>query len=188
MPPGYTAKVLIAWGEPVSNGPAFKPDASNTAAEQAQQWGMHNDGIVYFPFPFFGSHRGLIVQNHEYTDDVLLFPDGKANWNAEKTAKSQAAHGVGVIEVFKLFGSWRVRRPSFLARRITASTPIDIGGPAAGHDLLKTSADPTASECSARSTTAPWASHRGARTSPARRTSTATSATPRPTSSRAAMA
>ena len=143
MPPGYTAKVLIAWGEPVSNGPAFKPDASNTAAEQAQQWGMHNDGIVYFPFPFFGSHRGLIVQNHEYTDDVLLFADGKANWTAEKTAKSQAAHGVGVIEVFKLFGSWRVRRPSFLARRITASTPIDIGGPAAGHDLLKTSADPT---------------------------------------------
>ena len=143
VPPGYTAKVLIAWGEPVSNGPAFKPDASNTAAEQAQQWGMHNDGIVYFPFPFIGNHRGLIVQNHEYTDDVLLFPDGKANWNAEKTAKSQAAHGVGVIEVFRLLGNWRVRRPSFFARRITASTPIDIGGPAAGHDLLKTSADPT---------------------------------------------
>jgi secreted PhoX family phosphatase len=143
LPPGYTAKVLIAWGEPVSNGPAFKPDASNTAAEQAQQWGMHNDGVVYFPFPFIGNHRGLIVQNHEYTDDVLLFPDGKANWSAEKTAKSQAAHGVGVIEVFRVFGNWRVRRPSFFARRITASTPIDIGGPAAGHGLLKTSADPT---------------------------------------------
>ena len=143
VPRGYRAKVLIAWGEPVSNGPAFKPDASNTAAEQAQQWGMHNDGIVFFPFPFFGNHRGLIVQNHEYTDDVLLFADGKANWNAEKTAKSQAAHGVGVIEVFKLFGDWRVRRPSFFARRITAATPINIAGPAAGHELLKTSADPS---------------------------------------------
>ncbi len=143
VPPGYTAKVLIAWGEPVSNGPGFKPDASNTAAEQAQQWGMHNDGIVYFPFPVLGNHRGLIVQNHEYTDDVLLFPDGKANWNAEKTAKSQAAHGVGIIEVFRLLGNWRVRRPSSFARRITASTPIDIGGPAAGHALLKTTADPT---------------------------------------------
>ena len=143
VPRGYTAKVLIAWGEPVSNGPAFKPDASNTAAEQAQQWGMHNDGVVYFPFPFFGNHRGLIVQNHEYTDDVLLFADGKANWNAEKTAKSQAAHGVGVIEVFKLFGDWRVWRPSFFARRITAATPINIAGPAAGAELLKTSADPS---------------------------------------------
>ena len=83
------------------------------------------------------------MQNHEYTDDVLLFADGKANWNAEKTAKSQAAHGVGVIEVFKLFGDWRVRRPSFFARRITAATPINIAGPAAGAELLKTSADPS---------------------------------------------
>ena len=68
VPPGYTAKVLIAWGDPVSNGPAFKPDASNTAAEQALQWGMHNDGVVYFPID--GSRHGLLVQNNEYTDDV----------------------------------------------------------------------------------------------------------------------
>ena len=143
VPDGYTAKVLIAWGDPVSDGPAFKPDASNTAAEQAEQWGMHNDGIVYFPFPFLGNYHGLIVQNHEYTDDVLLFSDGKVNWDDEKTAKSQAAHGVGVIEVFKVFGQWRVRRPSKFARRITAYTPIKIAGPAAGDDLLKTSDDGT---------------------------------------------
>ena len=49
VPSGYSARVLIAWGDPVSDGPAFKPDASNTAEEQAQQWGMNNDGIVYFP-------------------------------------------------------------------------------------------------------------------------------------------
>ena len=55
VPDGYTAEVLIAWGDPVSDGPAFKPDASNSAADQAQQWGMHNDGIVYFPIR--GSRR-----------------------------------------------------------------------------------------------------------------------------------
>ena len=77
VPPGYRADVLIAWGDPVSDGPAFLPDASNTADEQAQQWGMHNDGLVYFPFNG-SSKRGLIVQNHEYTDDGLLFPDGHA--------------------------------------------------------------------------------------------------------------
>ena len=71
VPPGYTAEVLIAWGDPVSNGPEFEQDASNSAADQARQWGMHNDGVVYFPID--GSRHGLLVQNNEYTDDGLLF-------------------------------------------------------------------------------------------------------------------
>jgi uncharacterized protein len=140
VPPGYTARVLIAWGDPLSDGPAFAPDASNTAADQALQWGMHNDGLVYFPI---NRSRGLIVQNHEYTDDGLLFPDGVANWTAEKTSKSLNAHGVSVIEVRRRNGVWEVVRPSRYARRVTGQTPISIAGPAAGHPLLQTSADPT---------------------------------------------
>ena len=47
---GYTAQVLIPWGTPLlSSGPAWKNDASNTAAEQAQQIGMHHDGMHFFP-------------------------------------------------------------------------------------------------------------------------------------------
>ena len=144
VPEGYTAKVLISWGDPLSNGPAFKQDASNTSADQEKQWGMHNDGMVYFPL--LGSFRGLLVQNHEYTDDVLLFPDGTANWNAEKTRKSLAAHGVSVIEVRKHRGEWEVVRPSIFARRITGFTPIRIAGPAKGDPRLCTSADPTGRE------------------------------------------
>lgn len=75
VPPGYKAEVLISWGDPVSNGPAFKQDASNSAADQARQWGMNNDGMVYFPI--LGSQRGWLVQNNEYTDDGLLFSDGR---------------------------------------------------------------------------------------------------------------
>jgi len=151
VPEGYTAKVLIAWGDPVSDGPPFLPDASNTAAEQALQWGMHNDGVVYFPIQ--GSQRGLLVQNNEYTDDGLLFPDGTANWSAEKTAKTLAAHGVSIIEIKEELApkeqkgrrlrDWQVVRPSPYARRITGATPITIGGPAAGDPRLVTSADPT---------------------------------------------
>jgi secreted PhoX family phosphatase len=149
VPPGYKAEVLIAWGDPVSDGPAFAQDASNSAEDQARQWGMHNDGLVYFPID--GSRRGLLVQNNEYVDDGLLFPDGVANWNEEKTNKSMNAHGVAIIEIRKDFKErkWRVVRPSKYARRITAQTPIRIGGPAAGDDRLKTSDDPTASSCSA---------------------------------------
>ena len=142
VPKGYTANVLVAWGDPVSDGPAFKQDASNTAAEQAQQWGMHNDGVVYFPIQ--GSSRGLLVQNNEYTDDGLLFTDGTAAWTAEKTNKALNAHGVSIVEITKQRGGqWRVERPSTYARRITGQTPIDIVGPAAGDARLKTSADTT---------------------------------------------
>lgn len=145
VPEGYTAKVLIAWGDPIANGPAFMPDASNTSSDQEQQWGMHNDGLVYFPID--GSERGLLIQNHEYTDDVLLFADGTAGWNAEKTRKSQAAHGVSVIEIKRKEKhdqvSWEIVRRSKYARRITAFTPMRLEGPAAGDPRLVTSADPT---------------------------------------------
>ncbi len=178
VPNGYTARVLISWGDPVSNGPAFRQDASNSAADQARQWGMHNDGLVYFPMERDGdgvaitdadapdaanrSSHGLIVQNSEYTDDVLLFTDGTANWNDQKTSKSLNAHGVNIIEVKKgnrgvdesdddqnakddrgNGNGWRVVRPSRYARRITGQTPIKMGGPAAGDERLQTSADPS---------------------------------------------
>ena len=175
VPPGYTAKVLIAWGDPVSGGPAFEHDASNSAADQALQWGMHNDGVVYFPLDrpdgFWNrdgdraSEHGLLVQNNEYSDDGLLFPDGNANWTAEKTRKSQHAHGVSVIEIKKARSGrgrnawswenardgkqgkdrddkseWVVVRPSRYARRLTTRTPMKIGGPVA--QLGEDTADP----------------------------------------------
>jgi secreted PhoX family phosphatase len=66
-------------------------------------------------------------------------------WTAEKVAKSQAAHGVSIIEVASADGRWQVVRPSTLARRITGRTPMGFSGPAAGHALLQTAADPTGS-------------------------------------------
>ncbi|MFN9490121.1 MAG: PhoX family protein [Betaproteobacteria bacterium] len=147
VPQGYTASVLYAWGDPVghqSGSPAFKPDASHSAAEQALQAGMHHDGIHYFPLPYGSksSSSGLLVMNHEYTDDGLLHADGFANWSAEKVRKSQNAHGCSVIEVRSRGGQWEVVRPSPFARRITAATPMRIAGPAAGHALMRTAADP----------------------------------------------
>ena len=151
VPAGYSANVIYRWGDPVGSAagmPAFKTDGSNTAAEQALQAGMHHDGIEYFAMPY-GSHssaRGLLVMNHEYTDDGLLHGDGFNNWSAEKVRKSQNAHGVSVIEVENRAGQWSVVRPSRYARRITAQTPMRIAGPAAGHASLKTVADPAGTE------------------------------------------
>ncbi|MBL8302184.1 MAG: PhoX family phosphatase [Ideonella sp.] len=166
VPEGYVATPLAPWGEPVGVPgamPAFRPDASNSAADQAVQMGMHHDGVHYYPLD--GSRRGLLVMNHEYTDDGLLHPDGMANWSAEKVRKAQAAHGVSVIEVAAdETGAWRMVRPSPHARRYTATTPFAIGGPAAGHALMRTAADPagrrvlgTFANCAAGKT--PWGTY-----------------------------
>ena len=84
VPESYILQVLYAWGDPISNGPAFRSDAGNSAAEQAEQTGMHHDGMHFFPFVSHGkpsSTHGLLCVNHEYTDENLLHPDGRAGWS-----------------------------------------------------------------------------------------------------------
>jgi secreted PhoX family phosphatase len=144
VPEGYVATPIAMWGEPVGvpgNMPAFRPDGGNSAADQAVQVGMHHDGIHYFPLD--GSRRGLLAFNNEYTDDGLLHVDGMKTWDAEKVAKSIAGHGVTIVEVQRgADGAWSMVRPSRYARRITAATPMTVTGPAAGHPMMRTAADP----------------------------------------------
>ena len=93
VPSGYLAQVIASWGEPVGIAgalPAFRPDGSNSAADQAVQFGMHHDGIQFYPLAAAdgsgasGPQRGLLVMNHEYVDDGLLHPGGLADWSADK--------------------------------------------------------------------------------------------------------
>ncbi|MCK6425782.1 MAG: PhoX family phosphatase [Burkholderiaceae bacterium] len=156
LAPGYSARVLYRWGDAVGlpgRVPVFRGDGSHSAADQALLAGMHHDGMGWFALggersPAESRH-GLLAINHEYTDEALLHFDGMKQWSAEKTAKSIAAHGVSVIEVRAEPPArpgeaprWAVQRPSRYARRITAATPMRIGGPAAGHPLMRTAADP----------------------------------------------
>jgi uncharacterized protein len=146
VPPGYRAQVLYRWGDAVGVPgamPEFRMDGSNTAAEQALQAGMHHDHIEYFPLQ---NGNALLAVNHEYTDDGLLHADGMTTWTADKVRKSQAAHGVAIVEVAQEGNEWKLVRPSKYARRITAYTPMSISGPAAGHELLRTMADPAGRE------------------------------------------
>jgi uncharacterized protein len=157
--PGYTAQVLIRWGDPVLAGaPAFDP-MNQTADAQAKQFGYNNDFVGYFPLPrgSDSSEHGLLHINHEYTAPQLMFPgwtkegaDADAISEAslaaqtpEQSAIEMMAHGAAVIEVMKENGRWRVVEHSQYARRITPETEMTLSGPAAGHELLKTSADPT---------------------------------------------
>src|SRR6185503_17293518 len=61
VPDGYVARAFAPWGEPIGvagNMPDWRDDASNSAADQAVQMGMHHDGLHYYPRD--GSKRGLL--------------------------------------------------------------------------------------------------------------------------------
>lgn len=143
VPAGYKANVLVAWGDPIMpSAPDWLADASQDAATQEKQFGMHADGMHYFPFPPLAagraSTRALLCVNHEYTHEEVLHPDGiLTSITIGKVRKSQAAHGVSVVEIVKTRQGWRVNRNSPYGRRITGNTPMRVSGPAAGDLLLR---------------------------------------------------
>jgi secreted PhoX family phosphatase len=147
VPPGYTAKLFVAWGDPIMPGaPAWAENATQTEAAQKMQYGMHNDGMHYFGFPVRGSvlpssERGILCVNNEYTEENVLHGSegltGGAGVTLPKVRKSQAAHGVSIMEVRRIAGNWTVVSTSPFGRRITSNTPVRISGPAAGHPLMK---------------------------------------------------
>ncbi|MCW5650775.1 MAG: PhoX family phosphatase [Ramlibacter sp.] len=143
VPPEYEARVLYRWGEPTGLAgavPPWRADGSASAADQAMQAGMHHDGMHFFPLGRDSRH-GLLVLNHEYTDEGLLHPAGVAR-SLETTRKSQHAMGVSVIEVVLGPAGWEQVRPSRYARRIHGNTPMRISGPAAGAPAMRTAANP----------------------------------------------
>ena len=144
--------------------PALREDAGNSAADQAVQMGMHHDGIHFYPLDGSGT-RGLLAMNHEYTDDGLLHADGMKTWSAEKVTQGAGrARRVGDRGRARSDGRWQMVRPSTYARRFTADTPFAVSGPAAGHALMKTAADPagrtvlgTLNNCASGKT--PWGTY-----------------------------
>lgn len=168
VPENYKASILAPWGTPLNDqAAAWKADGTNTAQDQANSVGMHHDGTSFYPLN--GSNEdGLLCINHEYIDQNALHPNGAtrdAETNrrtiAEEIRKEIYAHGVTVVRVRKVDGVWEVVANDPHNRRITGATEMDISGPMAGHDLLKTKFSPDGT--SARGTfnncgsgTSPW--------------------------------
>ncbi len=153
VPAGYTATTFIPWGTPITGRyPAWLEDASNSAEDQAQQVGMHHDGMHFFPMNSrLGgrqSDHGLLVLNHEYIDAPLLHRNGPTvvdgkRANVDEVRKEINAHGVSVVEIRRgPRGEWSVL-PSSRNRRITGATPMRIEGPARGHALMRTRYSPS---------------------------------------------
>ncbi|ODA92257.1 dTDP-glucose 4,6-dehydratase [Mesorhizobium sp. SEMIA 3007] len=153
--PGYDADVLLRWGDPLfADSPQFDP-TKQSAEAQARQFGYNNDYVGYIAIDGSAEH-GLLVVNHEYTNPHLMFPgivsivekDGKKKAEVAPLSKEQvdvemAAHGGTIVEIRKVSDKWQVVRDGKLNRRITATTEMALSGPVAGHDRVKTNADPS---------------------------------------------
>lgn len=145
VPSGYEQNVVIRWGEPILRGaPAFDAD-KQTAKAQAGQFGYNNDFLSLLPLR--GEHnRQVLVANHEYTDEILMFKGyDAANPTREQVEIAWAAHGLSVVVVQEEHRSGKLtpvtRHP--LNRRLHTTSAFELTGPAAGSALLKTSADPS---------------------------------------------
>jgi len=90
------------------------------------------------------SRRMLLWVNHEYTTGVDMFPGYSGSMPTEEQARTEfAAHGGSVVGIVRGDDrSWSFDIDSPFNRRITGTTRIRLGGPLAGNDLVKTSADP----------------------------------------------
>ena len=146
VPAGYTAAVLYALGDPLT---AATPDFRNdgTDSDYDNRAGDHHDGMEYFGLnaagtarDAAGSERGLLAMNHEALTDHFLHAAGSTA-NPRPTAEADKeipAHGVSIVEVRKVSGSFAYQKDSAYNRRVTPMTPLQINGPARGNALMKT--------------------------------------------------
>ncbi|WP_436737866.1 PhoX family protein [Streptomyces sp. BBFR102] len=149
VPQGYAQEIVIRWGDPILHGAPEFDEKHHTAKAQAGQFGYNNDFLSLLPLQEHGVEHGgarrqVLVANHEYTDEVLMF----AGYDPENPSREQveiawAAHGLSVVvvEEERRTGKLTPLRRHRLNRRLTATSRFEMTGPAAGHPLLRTSAD-----------------------------------------------
>jgi secreted PhoX family phosphatase len=182
---GYRHNLVARWGDSLFAGTSdfdTRRMASedwlteSAVSEQLHRFGTNADAVAYFPQVAGRAARGLVCVNHEYANAELIWPTHRGinmrfadarEWFArhpQATAFLQACHGVSVMQLRRDADGWHRELSAPHNRRITANTPMDIQGPARGHPLLRTNADPagtrvlgTFANCAAGKT--PWGTY-----------------------------
>jgi secreted PhoX family phosphatase len=182
---GYRSNIVARWGDSLVTGtPDFDTrlmgdskwlDAGAPAAQE-KRMGTNCDAIQFFGLRKGRAGTGVLCVNNEYVNGELLWPGHRGagmkladrkEWMAahpHAVAFLQAAHGVSLMQVRRDSHGWSRDQKGSLNRRITARTPMEIAGPARGHELLRTKADPegvrilgTLANCSGGKT--PWGTY-----------------------------
>lgn len=142
VPKGYSWKPLAKWGQPLFSGvPDLDHATGGDLASASKVFGENTDGME----TFLVGDRQLIAINHEYVNPEINLPKNPEGVpaSADDVLKLQSLQGVTVMEIAEGADGWAIVLDSPFNRRIDNNTPMTLDGPAAGHDLLKTEADPT---------------------------------------------
>ncbi|GAA1059698.1 PhoX family protein [Agromyces bracchium] len=143
VPDGYRWQPIIRWGDPLfSSVPAFDFEGQ-TAAAQAGQFGYNNDYLDIIADP--SGKTGVLVTNHEYVNPEIMFaPTSDPDELRERSEIFKAAMGMAVVELKRgrVGDPWTYVVDGKRNRRVTVETTFELTGPAAGSDLVKTTADP----------------------------------------------
>ncbi|MDF9433824.1 PhoX family protein [Chromohalobacter israelensis] len=152
VPEGYTAQVLVPWGTPLNGAAAeWKHDMRMTAEAQAERVGMHHDGMHAFALDADNASRDfLLALNNEYIDQAALWAPQGGPTNADSGRRPADevrteinAHGITLVRVRKdAEGRWTHVPDDARNRRFTSATPMELAGPVAGSDYVRTRYSP----------------------------------------------
>ncbi|GAA6199852.1 PhoX family phosphatase [Aquicoccus sp. SU-CL01552] len=142
VPAGYHWDVVARWGDPLfSDAESYDVAEGGPLAKSDRVFGENTDGMESF------SIRGhqLIAVNHEHANRRINLPAAQRGTpsGVDDVRKLQNLQGVTVMEIAEGATGWGVVRDSPFNRRIHHNTPTRVVGPAAGHPLMQTAADPT---------------------------------------------
>lgn len=141
VPEGYNWHVALQWGDELyDDSIPFDEETRGDSASQALSFGDNNDGMHLFT----KEDRTIIAINNEYVNRSIIFGNRETGLpeTDDDVKKGMMGHGVTVAEIVEEDGKWSIVKGSEYNRRVTPAVPITISGPAVGHDLMKTAADP----------------------------------------------
>lgn len=142
VPAGYSSKVMVRWGDPLwseAQG-AYSPETGVSVDMSDKVFGENTDGMELFVV----DGKEVIAVNSEYVNPRINLPAASEGvpQNADEVTLLKNLQGVTVMEVADNGAGYAVVVDSPLNRRITHETEIMLAGPLAGHDLVRTNADP----------------------------------------------
>ena len=132
----------MRWGDALWSDAegAYSAETGVSVEMSDKVFGENTDGMELFEI----EGREVIAVNSEYVNPKINLPaasDGVPQ-TADEVMLLKNLQGVTVMEVAMGDTGYAVVKDSPLNRRITHETEMTLAGPLAGHDLVKTKADP----------------------------------------------